>query len=139
MQSARWAALAAVIAGVIVVLFQVGESEPPCRLRLRAPDGTTPRDVEVTDFDALEFGTQQQLESTGTDGGDFLYRATPGRFYLRVQPDPNRIKRHDFFPVEREVELRAGDETSWNHRSSPGTTVRAPPRGRRAGRRACSS
>jgi len=75
------------------------------------PTGNVPHALELVRSDALQPGQRTRFETGAHDGNDFLFRATPGRHRIRLQPDPDPMLRSACFPVERDVELRASAET----------------------------
>lgn len=81
------------------------------RLRVRAADGTVPTSAEMSRFYAVALNSPEFQEAAPRDGDDSLFRVAPGRFAVVIRLGPSKDGFETFAPVERQIQVRANEET----------------------------
>jgi hypothetical protein len=91
---------------VVAIALQPYDLSATLRVRFTSSDAA-PATLELR---AVRRDTVARFANAGRDGGDFVFRATPGRHRIVLQPEPELGVASYFFPIEREVTLRANEE-----------------------------
>jgi len=81
------------------------------RVRLRAIDGTVPDAVKMRRVEATSLQSPKFYEPAPRDGDDFMFRMAPGRYAIQMRVGPDKGGFDAFAMLNREVHIRANQET----------------------------